>query len=78
VVLFSLLPLNIESVPKDEIRVSRARHHGADGFGGATFEVEPDLNLIQKQPAVLAMIELARSHKGIKEKNNLLKSFTKY
>jgi inosine-uridine nucleoside N-ribohydrolase len=58
-------PLIVDPVPKDEIRVSQARHHGADGFGGATFEVEPDLDLIQKQPAVFAMIDLARNHKGI-------------
>lgn len=58
-------PLLIDPLPKDEIRVSSARHHGADGFGGATFEVEPDLNLIQKQSAVFAMIELARNYKGI-------------
>lgn len=58
-------PLIIEPVPKDEIRVSHAGYHGADGFGGATFEVEPDLKVIQKQPAVLALVDLARKHKGM-------------
>lgn len=63
-------PLIVEPVPKDEVRVSHAGYHGADGFGGATFEVEPDLSLIQKQPAVLALIELAKKHRGIYYKYN--------
>jgi inosine-uridine nucleoside N-ribohydrolase len=65
-------PLIIEPVPKDEVRVSHAGYHGADGFGGATFDVEPDLNITQKQPAVLALIELARKHKGMKYKTKIV------
>ncbi|XP_059490511.1 inosine-uridine preferring nucleoside hydrolase-like [Neocloeon triangulifer] len=57
-------PLIVEPVPKDESRVSHAGYHGEDGFGGAKFDKEPDLGLIQNKTAVAGLTDLARQYKG--------------
>jgi hypothetical protein len=55
----------VEPKGKDEPKSSQIPYHGHDGFGDAKFSSEPDLNLIHEEPAVLKLIELAQTHKGI-------------
>ncbi|CAB3387808.1 Hypothetical predicted protein [Cloeon dipterum] len=62
-------PIILEPVPKDKSRVTHAGYHGEDGFGGAKFDKEPEMGLLQDETAVLALIKLAKEHKG---KLNLL------
>ena len=55
----------MEPVPRDESGPKKSFYHGEDGFGGAKFDPEPDRSLVQKESAVMKLIELARKHKGL-------------
>jgi hypothetical protein len=55
----------VEPKPKDAPCSKKEGYHGLDGFGDASFASEPDISLVNNQPGVLALIELASKHKGI-------------